>query len=326
MRSHGAYSVLTVRYHSVIVAYSLLIFLVLFVASCGKKGAPTLKAFEKPVSASMVTAFHREDEIILFWSFPKNKEAETAAFHILKDSGSGFQKIASLEKDKRFYTDRNFHLDMRYRYKVVVQNQRGVLSIDSNLVSLTPSQPPPPPKNIAFTVSDNRVILSWDNEGKGVRYNVYKTTEKEKYASNPTNMTPLAENIYTDSFAIDRSVFYKIRSLTDNDWWDEGPPSEEITVNAFALIPPSPEDVRFVATPDAIYLSWKEADHRWIIGFRVYRNNGDGTYVIIGETQIPTFVDTELPPTKKRDYRITAVGLGREGPATEIHGISFVPE
>jgi hypothetical protein len=62
-----------------------------------------------------------------------------------------------------------------------------------------------------------------------------------------------------------------------------------------------------------------------VTGYRVYKRAANGDYMRIGETQIPTFIDTE-PPLTRRDYRVSAVGPLKEGPASEITGVVFVPE
>ena len=44
-----------------IVFFSLVIVPLCFLAACGKKGDPTLKAYEKPAAPSTLSAMHRED-------------------------------------------------------------------------------------------------------------------------------------------------------------------------------------------------------------------------------------------------------------------------
>ncbi len=71
------------------VRFGLFIFCLLFTAycllpSCGKKGDPTLKSYEKPEPPSGLRAIHRESEIILLWEFPKDKEITIKGFHLMK--------------------------------------------------------------------------------------------------------------------------------------------------------------------------------------------------------------------------------------------------
>jgi hypothetical protein len=306
-------------------AFFAVILLSLPLLSCGKKGEPTLKSFEKPLSPSLVSTIHREDNIIISWTFPKNGEAEIAGFHLLRSSGSGFERVAFLGSDVRSYTDTDFHFDVHYSYKIVSQNHRGILSADSNVISLTPSQPPPPPQNLSVSVPDDSVTLSWKLQKDGIYCNVYRSFEQGIYGLDPLNKSPISDNTFRDVFFIDRPVYYIVRSLRNTGWRDEGPSSEEVTINPSAFVPPPPEGVRYFATSDNVYLYWKEPDHLWITGFRVYRRIGKSDYVLIGETQIPVFLDAEKPSTK-RDYRITALGPEKEGPGAEIRGVVFVPD
>jgi hypothetical protein len=124
---------------------------------------------------------------------------------------------------------------------------------------------------------------------------------------------------------MDRKVYYTVRSLINKETRDEGPASEEIAVDPFEFVPPAPREVGYFAAPDRVFLFWKAADERWVTGYRVYRRIGDQEYTLIGETQIPAFPDTEKP-LSKRDYRITSLGLVKEGPGTEIKGVIYVPQ
>lgn len=70
-----------------------LLLLPLLLLSCGKKGPPTLKSYDRPDKPSLLSAIHREDSIILTWDFPKSKEETISGFLLLKSSGAGFEKI-----------------------------------------------------------------------------------------------------------------------------------------------------------------------------------------------------------------------------------------
>lgn len=296
-----------------------------FLTSCGKKGPPTLTSFEKPAAPTLLRAIHREDKIILQWNYPKDKGAEISEFIILKSSGSGFEKISYLKNDRRSYTDPDFKEGHKYSYKIISRNFRGIFSNDSNIINLTPSQTPMPPKNISFKTEDNSLILFWEKAEDDILYNVYKSSEKGTYGLNPINTAPLSKNSFRDIFNINKPVYYTIRSQTKNEIRDEGVSSEEIIVNPSEFIPSAPKELQYFVTPDMVNLYWKEPDETWVTGYRVYRRIENQDYKLIGETQIPNFLDREKPSTK-RDYRITAVGPMKEGSAAEVKGIIFIPE
>ncbi|MDP3258965.1 MAG: hypothetical protein Q8M34_00070, partial [Thermodesulfovibrionales bacterium] len=114
----------------------------LMLVSCGKKTAPTLKAYEKPSAPAAVKAIHREDRILLSWSYTSKKE-NLKEFYILRAEDSSFQKIAVVSKDTNTYTDINFKTGISYKYKVVAGSLKKVLSDDSNILTIKPEVVPP---------------------------------------------------------------------------------------------------------------------------------------------------------------------------------------
>lgn len=297
----------------------------IFFAACGKKGAPTLASYEKPAAPSALSASQRESAILLSWSYPADREKDISDFIILRSSDSVFEKVAFLKSGPRTFADTDVRNGTKYIYKVVSRNRRGILSADSNLVSAVVVRPPGPPVSITWNITGGSLLLSWESAAKDVGYNVYKTTEKGAYGVRPENKTPISENLYKDVFSPVRTVYYTLRSVIKNNVIAEGPPSQEIAINPYDLVPPAPRDVRCFAAPDKIYLYWKEPEVSWITGFRIYRKFEAGEYMPIAETQIPSFLDKDAP-SKKRDYRIAAVGPAKEGPSAEIKGIFFAPE
>ena len=81
------------------------IIFLLLMAGCGKKGAPTLKSYEKPAAPSGLTAINRENRVSLRWSFPRDKEAEVQEIVILRSGTGEFTRLASTEASARSYVD-----------------------------------------------------------------------------------------------------------------------------------------------------------------------------------------------------------------------------
>lgn len=314
---------------------SVIILLFIFcslIYSCGKKGEPTLKSYEKPLAPSNLRAIHRESEISLFWDFPVSEEDTIKRFHLLRaDTDSteegqrNFEKIAFLEPDKRTYTDTNFKIGTHYRYKIVSENLKGILSKDSNIIEVLPEEPPLPPEKISFSIEFNSITLNWKSAGERILYNIYKSEKSGIYSLTPLNNEPLKETSFRDSFDIRKTVYYTVRSLRNTDIRSEGIPSEELIISPSDFVPSAPQGLQAVLSEDKVYLIWKEVPETWIDGYRIYREI-DSTigYVPIGETTIPAFIDNEKPLTK-RNYRVTALGPAKEGPPSEIRDIVFVP-
>jgi len=301
-----------------------LIIMLFSLAACGKKGAPTLKEYEKPAQPTLLRAIHREDKIVLQWNYPADKEKAIAEFIILKSSGAEFEKLVHIEKSKRSYEDTAFETGVNYRYKIIAQSFKGVYSNDSNIIGVNPLNPPSPPLNLSFAIRDNSLLISWEPAGKGLLYNVYKSLEKSKYGMSPLNSTPISESSFTDSFNINKTVYYTVRSLHASEIKDEGAASRELEVNPSLLVPSAMKNVRYHAFADRVFLYWDNPEESWVSRFRVYRKTEGHDYLLIGETQIPVFVDKE-PPLTKRDYRLHAVGPGKEGPGIEIREVIYTP-
>ena len=297
----------------------------LLVASCGKKGEPTLKSYEKPDPPSNLRAIHRESEIILLWDFPKNKEKTIKGFYLMKLIGRGDSERIFLEPDKRSHIDREFTSGSQYAYKIISQNLKGVLSIDSNVIEIEPKELPPSPEKPLFKVAYDSLTLTWEEAGDGIFYNVYKSDKKGQYPLSHLNAEPVKGTSFRDSFNIKKTVYYTVRSLRGGTIRDEGPPSEEIEVNPSEFVPAPPEGIQALATQEGVQLLWKEASETWVIGYRVYRvTDKKEEVVFIGETSVPSYFDKEKA-SAKRNYRVTALGPSKEGPASEIKDVVFVP-
>lgn len=303
----------------------LLFFLVCFVlVSCGKKGEPTLKSYEKPDPPSNLRAVHRESEIILLWDFPQNKEQAIKGFYLMKSREADFERIF-LEPYKRSYRDKDFEINHKYKYKIISQNLRGITSNDSNIIEVEPKDLPAPPSRLLFKVVYDSLTLTWEDIGGEVLYNIYKSNKRGLYPFMPLNKEPIKGTAFRDRFDIGKPVYYTIRSLRGGDIWDEGPASEELEVDPSEFVPSPPERLQVVVKEEGVYLIWKEAPETWVVGYKVYRETDKKEgFVFIGETSVPTYFDNEKPLTK-RNYRVTALGPSKEGPASEIRDVVFVP-
>jgi fibronectin type 3 domain-containing protein len=311
------------RYH---VLTFILIFCLLII-SCGRKGDPTLKSYEKPNAPSGLRAIHRESDILLFWDFPKDKEQMIKGFYLLKAKGDklDFEKVAFLEPVNRSYVDKDFKVGSQYKYKIISANLRGILSNDSNIIEIVLREPPPPPEKLSFKIEFNSLTLTWQNTGDEVLNNIYKTDKKGVYSLTPINKEPIKGTSFKDTFNVSKQIYYTMRSLKGGVIRDEGSVSKELEIDPSDFAPSALEGLQAVVTSEQVYLIWKEAPETWVVGYRVYREVDDKEgYLFIGETTIPAFIDKERPLTK-RNYRVTALGPLKEGPPAEIKDIVFVP-
>ncbi|MGC2061451.1 MAG: fibronectin type III domain-containing protein [Thermodesulfovibrionales bacterium] len=305
-------------------AFFVLFSVMLLTAACGKKGAPTLKSYDKPVAPSGLTAINREDKIYLQWTFPKDKEITVRQIAILRAAETDFIKIALTEAGARSYVDAVTEPDAQYRYKVAALNHRGVFSPDSNTVLITASRAPSPPQVLTFQATDRALELKWQSQGNGLMYNVYKSEEPGRYDMVPVNRVPLTLPSFTDSLMLNKTVYYTVRCLTDAATRNESASSAEIVVDPGEFVPRTLQGVRYFASEVRIFLSWDLPAETWVTGFRVYRKTGAQEYALIAETQIPAFIDQDPSPSE-RAYRVHALGPRREGAGVEIRGVRLEP-
>lgn len=314
------YTLCATRY-SLLTAYCLMLTACLLLASCGKKGPPTLKSYEKPDAPSGLNAIHREDKIILLWSYGKKENLKD--FDILKSDGVGFQKIASVGKDESSYTDTDFKTDVLYKYKVVARSLKNVFSNDSNVITIKPGPVPPAPENISFGIGNDSLRISWEGAGEGISYNIYKSHEKGKYSINPINNAPLKATSYTDNLELNRPVYYTVRGVLNNESRDEGPASDEIEVNPVNFMPSRPGGLQAVVADDKVVIMWNENPESWVMKYRIYRKISEREeFKLIGESVTPAFTDREKTGTR-HTYRVTALGSSKESEPSEIVAVYF---
>lgn len=288
-------------------------FLLFTVAACGKKGPPTLKAYEKPAAPSNLAAVHREDRILLTWSYPGGEKKPVKGFEVLRSEDSKFVRIASVESDKTTFADSDFKDETTYKYKIVVRSMKDVLSVDSNVIVVAPKRLPPVPEDIQAKVEPDSIALSWKGSAGDVCYNIYKSTVKGKYPESPLNRKPVCAASYRDSSLSPAvPVFYTVRGTLDTMIKDEGYPSPEVEVGPSGFIPSVPADVRVVAGEDKVHFVWKENPESWVKGYRIYRKmRGERDFALIGEVNTPAFTDA-VKSGKKAVYLIKAVGSSAE--------------
>ncbi|MCE5195280.1 MAG: hypothetical protein LLF28_07545 [Nitrospiraceae bacterium] len=303
-----------------ITACLLLFVFCLVIVSCGKKTPPTLKAYEKPVPPENVKAVHREDTIVLTWSYPKKSNLKE--FYILKSDRIDFDTIANLSKDETSYIDKDFKTGNTYRYKIVAQTVKEVLSNDSETIEIKPLEPAPAPRNISFFIGNSTIEITWENTGKEIIYNVYKSYEKGKYGFYPLNTSPLDSPSFAAAPEFNRTVYYTVRSSFGKPVRDESMASVEIEVSPSDYIPSKPAGIKTVKADEKVILTWKENPEPWVTKYRVYRKIHNEGFKVISEPVTPVFVDREKAGNKQL-YKITAVGPVKESEPSQIITVDF---
>jgi hypothetical protein len=296
---------------------SVFLILISLILSCGKRGDPTLKDFDMPLPASNLNVVHKEDKLIINWSYPSQERTKIKGFYILKKENlkNGFKNIGFIENSESRFIDRDFKTNQEYLYKIVVVNLKGIQS-ESNVIKATPLPLPEPPSGLSFVIGNEFVTINW-NKVNNYKYNIYKSYEKGKYPSIPLNSTPISEPFYDDRMDKEKSVFYTVRSLFNTDIKDEGYPSEELEISPEAFIPSRPINLQYVISEKGVYLLWQENPEMWIKGYNVYgKEEDEKEFKLIGNSITPTFLD-KRPLRTKRIYYVTSLGPIKESVPSE---------
>lgn len=308
-------------------SYLLLLIIIFFLVSCGRKGDPTLKAYEKPMPVKEMRAVHREDELIISWSYPQSERAKIKGFYIEKAIGDGqeamdkrleFKNIAFLKSDAFQFVDKDFKIKQEYFYRIRVHSLRDIISDDSPAIKVKPLPLPQIPEGLSYVITNDSIKIKWDWICNELKYNIYKSYEKGKYPLFPINAKPLAETYFYDRIEQEKPVYYTVRALLDTDIIGEGYPSDELEINPEAFVPSKPVKLKYVPSEKKVYLMWDENPEVWIKGYRIYKKTDPyGEFKLTGEAITPAFTDNE-PLVLKTFYYITAVGPKRESIPSDV--------
>ncbi len=293
--------------------------------SCGQKGDPTLTTFVKPSPVGNITAVHRENSLQLSWDYSDTQEL-IKGFYLEKSEVAGgndrpgeFKKIAFLPDSARHYADTEFVVGRTYFYRITVVSLRKILSNLSPVLKVVPAVPPAPPSGLSYELTNEAVIIKWNEVSVKVKYNIYKSHDKKVFPDSPLNNLELDRPVYSDKVETGLPSYYAVRSVLNTPIKDEGPLSEALEVNPETFVPSRPSGLKYVYAPKGIVLIWNENPETWVKRYRVYRKRaGESVFSFIGEVVTPTFRDND-PLTSKTEYYITALGPSREsGPLEPV--------
>jgi len=312
-----------VRRFSIVTTLLVSLNALLLMASCGQKGYPTLRSFEKPHQIAALRALHREHEVILSWDRPAETKVILQGIEIERAEATGrettlgepdFRLIARLPGDGAGFVDKDVQAGTRYVYRIRAVSARDVYGAFSPMLDVTPQEPPPSPRGLRYAVGIDSVEISWERLDGDVLYDIYRSRQAGARPGEPTNKAPLEESRFTDRADSTGIVYYSVKAFRRTPLRDEGPLSQELEVNPATFRPGAPEGLRIVPSDRAIFLLWKENPELWVKGYRIYRKGpSDPDQTLIGFSVTPAFRDG-APQTGPARYCISAQGPLAESP------------
>ena len=211
------------------------------------------------------------------------------------------------------------------RYAVRVRDRRGRSSPLVVSLDLPVGPEIPPPVSLRGTATAEGVRLVWDaapaDAGvENLRYNVYRTNDGGEFGESPRNGAPLGGLEFLDASVDAGSTYvYTVRTVGSEGLpFRESVSSETARVTAedrFAPAPPA--GLVVVQEGGGVRLFWDPGAERDLDRYRIYRRVDGGEWGLApgGEAEQPTWIDRDVRPGDRLEYRVTA--LDRADPPNE---------
>lgn len=325
---------------------------------CGRKTDPLTPASPRPEAVKDIRIAVRDRIAFLSWPIPtKNVEgkdigpADIAAFRIYR---------AELEQDRKrpryrelteidmtspgpatvrdgvvSWSDTTLQFDRVYGYRIRAYSTRGGVSLPSAEVRAAPLLSLAVPGGVAAAAGDSVVTLTWEpvtlrtdgtvHQGF-IGYNIYRVTERGRYAAAPLNKEPVRTTTFTDtSVENSRTYFYRLRSVDSPvPPGKESLDSDEAAATPRDMTPPAPPaGITVVPGIGRVFLTWNENKERDLAGYNVYRSlKSGGEFAKLTEKALnrTTFSDETVRQGMTYYYTVTAVDKsGNESARSKEH-------
>jgi hypothetical protein len=214
-------------------------------------------------------------------------------------------------------------------YAVVSMRREGERSPLSNLVTLAPEVPPRAPVLGEVTAEEGRICLEWTppeedllgRQSSPGGYFVYRRRLPQEEYERPINASPVTGTSYVDTtVAYGSSYMYTVRATIAGKPRLEGPPAAEAGIVYNDVYPPAaPPRLDALSEANVVRLVWDAAPSPDVVGYLVFRAEGDSPPVPLTRTPVADtfFTDSSVPPGRRYRYTVRAVdGAGNLGPAS----------
>jgi len=342
-----------------------LILLVLVLAACGKKGAPSPPVPRGPLPARNVAARQIGEYAEVGFALPPARGAKPAQQPVQAEllrvsyppgpeppfDPDIFRRrgevVAQLVFDARPVGSRMRLVDptlaqlqdaavgWTLRYALRIRDGKGRASPLVVAADLSPIRAVAPPAGLTGEPTADGVRLEWTADPSGeATYNIYRSAPGSSWSAEPVNPQPLAASEFLDSGVVTGAIYhYTVRVALD-----AGRPYRESegsavlrVVAADRFAPPAPEALVAVQEAAAVRLFWNPNRERDLSGYRVSRRIGDGEWRRIGPDPIEQalYLDRDVSAGQPLAYRVTAVDRANppnESPPSEVVELELLPE
>jgi hypothetical protein len=203
-------------------------------------------------------------------------------------------------------------------FAVKAINRRGVDAGLSNIASLEVLDLPGPPSGLTVTVTEPAIVVSWtptalsafgDGSPQPDGYEIFRA---ELGFTAAENVGTTESNRFEDrSFQFQHQYVYTVRAFRmQSDFKAVTPFSAGVEADAVDRFPPAaPQNLRAIAVPGAVEMSWSANQEADLAGYLVYRSSEDAAFGRLNEQplELPLFRDSTATAGVSYQYVVKAV-------------------
>ncbi len=343
----------------------------LFLAGCAQTGPPLPPSLELPKPVTDLRAIRKGNSVTLLWSEPilttdrqsvrylgpalicRNAEPDLTAcgnpVQIVPPPSTTLQKRGqradSKQNPPQSYVDtlpaslQSDNADSQLTYAVEILNRNARGAGVSNRVHVPAIRTLPAPGDLAATLSDEGVTLTWTSGGEPTqvpdvqhRYRIYRRDEssgKDAIAGEVPIGQPGPAHL-TDAIEWEKTYVYRITAVTlivrpNSEVQVEGADSVGVRVAAHDVFPPAvPAGLQAAYSGEGqrpfIDLIWAPVTSADLAGYNIYRSEGNGSAVKLNTSPVksPSYRDNNVSPGKTYVYSVSSIDVrGNESAHSE---------
>jgi len=260
------------------IKYSFFIFfLLIFFASCGRKGKPLPPYSNIPATVKDINAKQQGNRIVVYWryipTFDDGRPIKDKNFKFIIYKNGEIINTSINKKGNLYwfaYPIKNF--DQTICFYIEVKTKNGKISKPSkNACVKTNSFFPSPPKLKDVKLIEEGLKLQWEADGDKVY--IYKG-DREGIPPIPMK---IVENHEKNGEYLDKNIshdkeycYYLTTSFGD---YPESNPSNILCKKYEDIFPPQPPyDFKMIKRKEGYYLIWSESPSKDVIGYIIYKN------------------------------------------------------
>jgi hypothetical protein len=190
--------------------------------------------------------------------------------------------------------------------------QEGDRSELSNVASVVPKAPPPPPERVTVTPRADGVLVEWTAvPGAAGGYNVYRRDAQERFHGQTAHVAGAEERSWLDNTAqFGQSYIYTVTALAQREPAVESAIGSEHEVRYQDRFPPGvPAELVALTEPGRVRLVWRPVEAGDLAGYIVYRRTGNGSFerIVAQPLAAPEYNDKAVAAGQTYAYRVTAI-------------------